>query len=99
EGSQRNLGVVLILCSQTWLRIVDMTSANRIENVCPECGAKSLYKTRQTMQVGGNEFNPLPGLWGWLTGTSMSVVACSECGLIRLYASKDTRKKLPQSRK
>jgi DNA-directed RNA polymerase subunit RPC12/RpoP len=75
-----------------------MTPDQLIVNTCPECGAKALYKTRKTINSGGY-FNPLPGLGGFLQFAYFHEVVCSECGLVRFFASRDARGKLAGSAK
>jgi predicted nucleic-acid-binding Zn-ribbon protein len=64
---------------------------------CPECGAKSLYRTT-TNANGGHGPSLLPGLGGFFRFAQFEVVACAACGLTRFYAEQPARTKLPTAR-
>ncbi len=62
--------------------------------ICPQCHATASYQTFSPS--GGWGFNLLPALGG-LVSAEIDVFVCAECGLIRLFASRDARKKLAES--
>ena len=66
---------------------------------CPECGHSSLYASDEVSTRGVGGLTLLPGLENIFTYGKLKVVICEDCGLMRLYASSDARKKLSDSGK
>jgi len=64
---------------------------------CPQCQAKASYQTICPSGTPFGAFNLLPRLGGLIQYAEMQVVVCAECGLIRLFASREARKKLVES--
>ena len=65
------------------------TSAN-----CPECGKANLFRTTQVSAGGGHAPNYLPGLGTFFSSGKFDVVVCQDCGLPRVYATKEARDRL-----
>lgn len=64
------------------------------ENVCPECRGTDLYSRGGVATNGGYGPDLLPGTSGVFSTGKMRAVVCTDCGLIRFYASAETLKKI-----
>jgi len=65
-------------------------------DACPGCGGRRLYVAADVSAGGGYAPKYLPGL-GFLYAATLDVVACVDCGLMRLFASREARKRIPTS--
>lgn len=66
---------------------------------CPECSSDSVYRYKENVDSGG-AYGPdlLPKLsTGWLSFAKLLPVVCADCGYIRLYADKESRRNLEAS--
>lgn len=61
---------------------------------CPNCGATTLYKSKDLSAGSGQGLNLLPGLGGVFTSEKFHVVLCKTCGLMRFFARHDALEKL-----
>ena len=69
-------------------------------DACPECGGRDLYQTEKPIDAsGGHGPNLLPGLGRFFQGGKMTVVACADCGAMRLFADDESRRKLRDAKK
>ena len=64
---------------------------------CPNCGSKSLYKSKEVSAGGGHAPNYLPGLGSFFSAQRFNIVLCKDCGLARFFARPEATAKLPQS--
>jgi predicted nucleic-acid-binding Zn-ribbon protein len=66
---------------------------------CPECGSNKVYRYKENVDAGGGYGpNLLPKLNpSWLSFPKFLPVLCKDCGLVRFYASEETREKLGSS--
>src|SRR5262245_51819712 len=64
---------------------------------CPACGAQAVYCREGVSSGGGEQMYLLRGLGGFLYFAKMDVHVCAACGHIRLFASEDARRHLPES--
>jgi predicted nucleic-acid-binding Zn-ribbon protein len=70
---------------------------------CLNCGAKTLYRSREVSASGGYGPDLLPGLGRAIAGlikTSgrFTLVVCADCGLARFFATAEARSRLADSR-
>ncbi|MCO5184850.1 MAG: hypothetical protein M9928_10050 [Anaerolineae bacterium] len=67
---------------------------------CPECGSKNIYRYKEPVDaMGGYGPDLLPKLApGFLKSAKLLPVVCIDCGYIRLYAAKETRYNLEDSK-
>lgn len=67
---------------------------------CPECGSDRIYQSREYFpdpaSPGGATL--LPGLGTFLSAAGMCPTVCRDCGLVRIFASEEARKKLETSK-
>ena len=67
---------------------------------CPNCNGGNLFAAVKEGSAGGGYApNYLPGLGGFFSAEKFRVVACSDCGLTRFFASKTARERLRESDK
>ncbi len=66
---------------------------------CPNCGGRTLYRSREVSSGGGYAPNYLPGLGGFCKTGRFTLVVCRDCGLTRFFASPPSRAKLKDSNK
>lgn len=67
---------------------------------CPNCGQRSLYKTKKPISSGGGHApNYLPGLGSLFRDGKFTVVVCRECGLTRWFAKAEALEKIGESSK
>jgi len=67
---------------------------------CPECNSTNLYQYKEAVEAGG-AYGPnlLPKLESrWFSSAKFLPVVCADCGFVRLYASKESRDKLKESK-
>jgi predicted nucleic-acid-binding Zn-ribbon protein len=70
---------------------------------CPNCGGKTLYRSREVNASGGYGPDFLPGLGQVIAGfirTSgkFTLVVCADCGLTRFFAGTEPRARLADSK-
>jgi len=63
---------------------------------CPECGSDDLYKCLKPITArGGYGPDLLPDLrTSFFSPATMIAVVCANCGLLRFYASAESRQKV-----
>jgi predicted nucleic-acid-binding Zn-ribbon protein len=67
---------------------------------CPDCGSKQLFQAAKAISAGGGYApNYLPGLGSFWMAGRFEVVVCSDCGLTRFYAERDSLVQLTDSAK
>ena len=66
---------------------------------CPNCGGKSLYRSKLVSAGGGHAPNFLPGLGSFFSAEKFHIVLCKDCGLTRFFARAQATAKLLQSSK
>lgn len=66
---------------------------------CPNCDGKSLYQSSEVCATGPYGPNLLPGLGGIFKSAKFHAIVCRDCGLMRLFASREAMEKLAESRK
>lgn len=67
---------------------------------CPECHSERVYRYRKEIDAGGG-YGPelLPKLQSnWFSSAKFLPVVCGDCGLVRFYASEESRSKLESSK-
>ncbi len=66
---------------------------------CTNCGGENLYVSDEVSAGGGYAPNYLPGLEKYLgmVSAKLSVVACTDCGLVRFFANRDVTDRIPES--
>ena len=67
---------------------------------CPNCDGGNVFVTEKDVSAGGGHApNFLPGLGSFFAAERLNVVVCSDCGLMRFFASRTAREKLKESEK
>lgn len=66
---------------------------------CPNCRSHTLYEGPPVGVGGGHGPDYLPGLGGFCQSARLVPVVCRDCGLTRLFAVREARAKLKESRK
>jgi len=67
---------------------------------CPNCDGGNVFVTKKDVSAGGGHApNYLPDLGGFLSAEKLSVALCSDCGLMRFFATRTAREKLRESEK
>ena len=68
---------------------------------CPDCGSKEIYEYKEDFHTPGSSSGEalLPGLGKNIFFTAkIRVKVCYACGLVRMYAAEDARRKLKSSK-
>jgi predicted nucleic-acid-binding Zn-ribbon protein len=66
---------------------------------CPNCGSKTLYRSREVSSGGGHGPELLPGLGRFVFPAKFAIVVCRDCGLLRFFAQAEARARLKDSNK
>ncbi|MCB0032915.1 MAG: hypothetical protein KDE51_02755 [Anaerolineales bacterium] len=67
---------------------------------CPECNSNKVYRYKKYIDATGG-YGPelLPKLnTSWYASPQILPVVCKDCGLVRFYASKESRELLEDSK-
>ena len=66
---------------------------------CPECNSENVYKySKPISAMGGYGPDLLPDLKSsFFSSAEFLPVLCSDCGLVRFFASKDARERVKES--
>jgi DNA-directed RNA polymerase subunit RPC12/RpoP len=65
---------------------------------CPECSSKEVYQYKDSIATTQLSGELLPKLGTGFTSARVRPVVCAECGLVRLYASKETTETMTASK-
>jgi predicted nucleic-acid-binding Zn-ribbon protein len=65
---------------------------------CSDCGGRNLYTTKVSAG-GGYAPNYLPQLGSPWSAPKFDVVLCQDCGLTRVYAPEEARRKVSAAKK
>jgi hypothetical protein len=61
---------------------------------CPECGGTNLYSQSGISVRGGYGPDLLPGAGSLFVSARVEAIVCTDCGLIRYFASRDALRKI-----
>ena len=64
---------------------------------CPNCGGRSLFRSKPVSAGGGHAPNYLPGIRRGLLSERFQLVLCGDCGLTRFFASRQASEKVAAS--
>lgn len=64
---------------------------------CPNCGSGDQFVGPEVASGGAYAPDLLPGLGRWYRAARLRAVVCRDCGLMRLFASEEARRRLGDS--
>jgi transcriptional regulator with XRE-family HTH domain len=98
RSANASAGVARALASALGIELSTLSRLPDSANTCPECGAASIYRYEGTLETTQVAVELLPNLGlGPFSAVTVCPVVCAHCGLVRLFASAEARRRMRDS--